>query len=119
MSLARHLFAKIVGADTKVRGMDKTVGIWMIRISTNSEVCGVGLRFGLAFSISIVGSAGHGLIGSIDTWGRFSKSVVSVRIMSIVSSSKEKLRVGLSLGLGESSSHNNKQDLEEILKIYT
>ena len=113
------MFAKVVGADTKVRGVDKTVGIRMIRISTNSKVGGVGLRFGLTFGISIVSSAGDGLVGSIDTGGRFSQSVVGVRVvMSIVSSSEEKLRVGLGLGLGESGSDNDKQDLaNDILGI--
>ena len=119
------MFPLIVETDAKMRGVDKTHSInsVTIRISTingrNSIVGGIGLRFSGTFGISVVGSAGNGLVGSIDTGGRFSQSVVGVRVvMSIVSSSEEKLRVGLSLGLGESGSDNDKQDLaKNILGI--
>ena len=84
-------------------------------IVSTVEIGGVGFSFslGITLGISVVGSTGDGLVSSIDTGGRFAQSV-SVRIMSVVStvvSAIKKLRVGLSLGLGDSGSDNSKQDL--------
>ena len=87
-------------------------------IISTVELAGDGFSFslGITLGISVVGSTGDGLVSSIDTGGRFAQSVsvICVRIMSVVStvvSAIKKLRVGLSLGLGDSGSDNSKQDL--------
>ena len=91
------------------------------------EIGGVGFSLGITLGISVVGSTGDGCSGRVDTGGSFAaQTVVSVRIMSIVSTisvrvgsistSIEELRVGLglSLGTGDSGSGNSKQDLQKI-----
>ena len=95
-------------------GMSVVSGVSTV-VST-VEIGGVGFSLGITLGISVVGSTGDGLVSSIDTGGRFAQSVsvICVRIMSVVStvvSAIKKLRVGLSLGLGDSGSDNSKQDL--------
>merc|ERR1711953_790276 len=93
----------------------------------STVVCVVSISGGVSLSvtlgISVVGSTGDGGSGRVDTGGSFAaQTVVSVRIMSIVSTisvrvgsvstSIEELRVGLglSLGTGDSGSDNSEQD---------
>mgnify|MGYP007015418497 CR=1 FL=1 len=97
-------------------GMSVVSGVSTV-VST-VEIGGVGFSLGITLGISVVGSTGDGLISSIYAGGRFAQSVsvICVRIMSVVStvsvvSAIKKLRVGLSLGLGDSGSDNSKQDL--------
>ena len=97
----------------------------------STVVCVVSISGGVSLSvtlgISVIGSTGDGCSGRVDTGGSFAaQTVVSVRIMSIVSTisvrvgsvstSIEELRVGLglSLGTGDSGSGNSKQDLQKI-----
>ena len=102
-----------------MRGVDKTHSInsVTIRISTingwNSIVGGIGLRFSGTFGISVVGSAGNGLVGSIDTGGRFAQTVVNVGIMIPVVPGVDKSWVSLGFGLGQSGPNNDKQDLQK------
>ena len=97
----------------------------------STVVCVVSISGGVGLSVtlgvSVIGSTGDGCSGRVDTGGSFAaQTVVSVRIMSIVSTisvrvgsvstSIEELRVGLglSLGTGDSGSGNSKQDLQKI-----
>ena len=85
----------------------------------STVVCVVSISGGVSLSVtlgvSVIGSTGDGCSGRVDTGGSFAaQTVVSVRIMSIVSTisvrvcsvstSIEELRVGLGLSLGTGDS---------------
>ena len=117
---------------SRVSVQSVSISIRMSVVSgVSTVVCVVSISGRVSLSvtlgISVIGSTGDGCSGRVDTGGSFAaQTVVSVRIMSIVSTisvrvgsvstSIEELRVGLglSLGTGDSGSGNSKQDLQKI-----
>ena len=107
------MFPLIVETDAKMRGVDKTHSINSVTTGRNSIVGRIGLGFSRTFGVSVVGSAGNGLVGSIDAGGRFAQTVVNVGIMISVVPGVDKSWVGLGFWLGQSGSNNDKQDLQK------
>ena len=113
------MFPLVVETDAIMRGVNKahSINSVTIRISTingrNSIVGRIGLGFSGTFGISVVGSAGNGLVGSVDTGGRFAQTVVNVGIVIPVVPGVDKSWVSLGFWLGQSGSNNDKQDLQK------
>lgn len=129
--------SNVVGANTEVRGVDEgmtvgirmavTVGSGIVTISSrNSKVGRVSFTLGFTFSIAIVSGAGDGLVGGVDTGGRFqaiaitvvTSKVVSVVAISIRMSVVSSIQVcGVSLGFslrgGVGGSHECKDNLRK------
>ena len=112
---------QVVKADAITRGVDEGVsngGVSVtIRIGSigsisgrDGKVGGIGLRVSTTFGISVVGSAGDGLVGSVHTGGRFAQVGVDVGVAVVAGVSQEVLRV--SLGFGESRGNKSENDLK-------
>ena len=111
----------VVKADAVTRGVDKGMsngGVSVtIRIGSigsisgrDGKVGGIGLRVGTTFGIAVVGGAGHGLVGSVHTGGRFAQVGIDVGVAIVAGVSQEVLRI--SLGFGESRGNKGENDLK-------
>ena len=112
--LARHLSTQIVGADAKVRGVNKGVAISIRSNSIGSGIMTVGSRdgkiggvsLGFTFGFTLVNSvsARNGNISGVNTRGGFESSVgirISVSVgMAVVTVVVGVEVLGVSLGLG-------------------